>query len=99
MNIDKNTPLWQITVEELIFCIKQSLQPQDFLPTEEIHCKKEDEYLKGLKELASFLGISYSSTWRLKNEGVFDGAIIQRGRTILIHKETVLKLFADTNSK
>lgn len=97
MNIDKNTPLWQITVEELIFCIKQSLKPQDFVhPTE---TRKEDEYLKGLKELASYLGISYSTAWRLKNEGIFDSALIQRGRTILIHKQTALKLFADNNSK
>lgn len=97
-NIDKSTPVWQLTVEELVYCIKQSLPPQDFSSTNVDEIRKED-YIKGLRELADFLGISYSQVWRLKNKGIFDKAIKQRDRTIIIHKKTALELFNDEDLK
>lgn len=91
-NIDKSTPVWQLTVEELVYCIKQSIPPQNISSANKDEIKKED-YAHGLKELADFLGVSYSQVWRLKKAGVFDKAISQRGRIILIHKKTAFELF------
>ncbi|MDY3317493.1 DUF3853 family protein [Riemerella anatipestifer] len=100
--IDKDAPVWQMTVGELIYCIKESLPPQIFSSdnhTVEEQNVNNDDYIKGLKNLANFLGISYSQVWRLKRDGVFDEAIIQRQRTILIHKKKALELLAKEPSK
>lgn len=100
-HIDKDTPVWQLTLGELIYSIKESLPSQysssDNIPSEDKIDNKD--HITGLKNLAKFLGISYSHTWRLKKKGVFDKAITQRDRTIFINKQKIMELLAEEKSK
>lgn len=91
-NLDKDTPVWQLTLGELIYSIKQSFPQNIHFPIEN---DDEDHYITGLKELSKYLGISYSLTSKLKREGVFDRAIKQRNRTIIINKRIAIECFAE----
>ncbi|MEC5395240.1 DUF3853 family protein [Bergeyella sp. RCAD1439] len=88
-HIDKNTPIWQLTVEQLVSCIKESFPPQNFSIGNQ---EDTPEYITGLKDLAKFLNISYSQTWRMKKQGIFDEAIIQKERVIFINKKKVMEI-------
>ena len=54
-NLDKDTPVWQLTLGELIYSIKQSFPQNIHFPIEN---DDEDNYITGLKELSKYLGIS-----------------------------------------
>lgn len=89
---DLDTPLWQVTWGQFI----EYVEGKKSEPQEDKNIPSQDEkYIRGLKSLAKLLGISHHHAWRLKNEGVFDDAIKQRGRTILINKSKVIELFTD----
>lgn len=91
-----NKPLWQLTADEFIEILNSK-----FRPNAENENKHEQtpsyydnqEYAYGIQGLASLLGSSKRYAQRLKSEGVFDDAIIQKGRTIIIHKQKALELF------
>lgn len=78
-NIDPQTPIWQLTVEEFIQVSKN------------ISLEKKYEY--GLKGLAKILGCSVSKASEVKSSGLLDKAIIQNGNIIIIDKEMALQLF------
>ena len=78
-NIDPQTPIWQLTVEEFIQVSKN------------ISSEKKYEY--GLKGLAKILGCSVSKASEVKSSGLLDKAIIQNGNIIIIDKEMALQLF------
>lgn len=88
-----NKPLWQLTIGELVD-ILDSRQPKT-----EKEIEKTDEsktkYVYGLSGLASILGCSKNHAGKLKSTGVFDDAIIQNGRKIIIDSEKALELFKD----
>lgn len=86
MDRDYDTPVWQLTVRELLALIDKK---------QEITIKEESkkEYVYGLAGLAKTLGCSKNYAWKLKNTGMFDDAIIQNGRKIIIDSEKVLELF------
>ena len=79
-NIDPQTPLWQLTVEEFVEVLK--------------HLNNEIKYEYGLKGLAKILGCSVSKASEIKSTGLLDEAIIQNGNIIIIDKEKALELFA-----
>lgn len=99
--IDKDTPVWQLTLGELIYSIKQSLPPQVFSSDKNSseNTINDEDYITGLKNLARFLKISYSQAWKMKKKGLFDDAIIQVNRTIFIHKKKAIEILAEQNSK
>ena len=59
----------------------------------EIETVEKKEYVYGINGLADLIGCSKTHASRLKSQGIFDEAIIQRGRTIIIDKEKALELF------
>ena len=79
-NINPQTPLWQLTVEEFVEILK--------------HLNYEIKYEYGLKGLAKMLGCSISKASEIKSSGLLDEAIIQKGNIIIIDKEKALELFA-----
>lgn len=78
-NIDPQTPIWQLTVEEFLEISKS------------VNSEKKYEY--GLKGLAKILGCSISKASEVKSSGILDQAIIQNGNIIIIDKEKALELF------
>lgn len=79
-NIDPQTPIWKLMVEEFLEVCKE--------------LSSEGKYEYGLKGLAKLLGCSVSKASEIKSSGILNNAIIQRGNIIIINKEKALKLFA-----
>lgn len=90
--IDKNTPVWQLTVGELISIIDKKTD-NEASQEKKIVAEEIERYAHGLRGLAELIGCSKNHAAKLKSEGVFDGAIIQRGRKIIIDKQKALELF------
>ena len=80
-NIDSQTPIWQLTVEDFLEVSKK------------VNAEKKYEY--GLKGLAKILGCSISKASEVKSSGILDDAIIQNGNIIIIDKELALRLFGN----
>jgi len=93
MKIDKNTPIWQLTVAELIELMKEALQPQTV-----IH-QPEKRFVHGLKGIAQLFGCSWTTASEIKKSGAIDGAITQVGRTIVVDAELALQLAKSRKKK
>lgn len=78
-NIDPQTPIWRLTVEEFLEVSKE--------------LASENKYVYGLKGLAKMLGCSVSKASEIKSSGILDEAIIQNGNIIIIDKQKALELF------
>lgn len=78
-NIDPQTPIWQLTVEQFLEVSK--------------NLSSDKKYEYGLKGLAKILGCSVSKASEVKSSGILDKAIIQNGNIIIIDKEKALQLF------
>ncbi|MGQ1929028.1 DUF3853 family protein [Ornithobacterium rhinotracheale] len=85
MNDLYKTPITDLSVGELIDIINQKKVPQ----SPEI----EKNYVYGLKGLADLLGCSKTHAFKLKQSGIFDKAIIQNGKKIIVDADLALKLF------
>ena len=93
---DVNKPIWQLTIGEFVE-ILESKMPKSVV--EKNHKEKNDiTYVYGLDGLAKILGCSKNYAGRLKRTGIFDKAIKQKGRTIIVDVEMALKLF-NSNKK
>ncbi|WP_068597024.1 DUF3853 family protein [Vaginella massiliensis] len=82
-----NKPIWQLTVGEFLELLNKNNSNNVEPP------KTEKEYAYGINGLAMLLGCSKNYAWKLKSSGLFDEAIIQNGRKIIIDKEKALELF------
>ena len=90
MNIDRDTPMWQLTLGDFLQAFQKYTEPSNKI---EIETVEKKEYVYGINGLADLIGCSKTHASRLKSQGIFDEAIIQRGRTIIIDKEKALELF------
>lgn len=94
-----NTPLWQLTLGEVLEAIEMKIA--SVTPISEIEnpvLTEPKELVYGLAGLARLVGCSKNHAWKLKADGVFDGAIIQNNRLIIVDKEKALELFDKRNS-
>lgn len=88
---DFNKPLWQLTIGELV-TILDSRQPK--IESKNVEQKiNQPKYVYGIVGLANLLGCSKNHAGKLKGSGMFDEAIIQNGRKIIIDSEKALELF------
>ncbi len=83
--------VWQLTVNELVSILDKKIGNKTDT-TIKIDTSKR-EYVYGIKGLANLLGCSKTHAQNLKSSGLFDDAIIQNGRKIIIDKEKALELF------
>ena len=90
-----NKPLWQLTIGELVD-ILDSRQPKVANEIVEKD-RNETKYVYGLSGLAKLLNCSKIHAGKLKSSGMFDEAIIQNGRKIIIDSEKALELFKNRN--
>lgn len=96
MNFDRDTPMWQLSLGDFLQELQNIMKNPQELETPIIE-NKEKEYVYGIAGLAKLIGCSTSHAARLKAQGIFDEAIIQRGRKIIIDKELALDLFKNKN--
>lgn len=94
--IDPNTPIWQLTVGELKELLSSAVNP---VLAEKEYAVDTKAYVYGLNGLAKILGCSKTHASRLKSTGLFEEAIIQNGRKIIIDKDKALELFNKKNEK
>lgn len=92
-NFDK--PIWQLTIGEFVELIDSRISKKE----EEVSVSdvSNEKYVHGLAGLAKILGCSKNHAGKLKSSGIFDDAIIQNGRKIIIDSEKALELFKDKN--
>lgn len=83
--INRETPIWQLTVGEFETLIKNSIPKPVIQAT-----TKEEVY--GLNGIAEIFDCSKAQAQRIKNSGIIDGAITQLGRKIIVDKHLALKL-------
>lgn len=95
---DKNidTPIWQLTLRELLELINNN---KDLLKNPPKKTITHPNYVYGIHGLAKLLGCSKSHASKLKNSGKFDSAIIQNGRKIIIDSAKALELFKKNTPK
>ena len=84
--LDMNTPVWQLTVGELIDLVQKSMR------TEEAQREKEKELVYGIDGLARLLGCSKTTAQIRKSRGDFDSATYQTGRKVAFDKAKILDL-------
>lgn len=58
-----------------------------------VEVEQKNKHVYGIDGLARILGCSKSHASKLKGKGLFDKAIVQNGRKIIIDKEMALELF------
>ncbi len=92
---DYNRPIWQLTIGEFVEILDARNQESSKNPTQEKVFN--EKYVYGLSGLASLLGCSKNHAGKLKSKGIFDKAIIQNGRKIIIDSEKALELFKDNS--
>lgn len=84
-------PLWQFTLGEFLDAMKnQQIQSQQNVEQADY---TGEEYVYGIEGLAKLLGCSEPHAWKKKKEGIFDEAIIQNGRKIIVNRKKALELF------
>jgi len=93
---DLNRPLFSLTTGEFLSLIENSSKQTVIEIAKPEESKK---YAYGLKGLASLLGCSTVTASKLKGSGIFDKAITQVGRKIIIDTEKVLELNRLSKSK
>ena len=91
--IQDNTPIWQMTKGEFVQIFRELLCQNPNSSSQEVSIEQKKEYAYGLDGLARIIGCSKSHASKLKGKGLFDDAIVQNGRKIIIDKEKALELF------
>jgi hypothetical protein len=88
---DGDKPIWQLTIGEFVAILESRLPVGNI---ESISKNTTDiKYVYGIAGLAKLIGCSKNYAGILKRTGMFDEAISQNGRTIIIDAELALKLF------
>ena len=85
-NLDPNTPLFKLTLQELKSELIVEIQNQ----FSTLFPNKKYEY--GIKGLAKILVCSRAKASKIKNSGIIDEAIFQNGKIIVIDIEKALEL-------
>ncbi|MDO4729220.1 MAG: DUF3853 family protein [Bacteroidota bacterium] len=85
--LDKDMPLWKLTVGEYIELQKELNNPL---------LSKRYEY--GLSGLAKILGCSKTRAYEIKKSGMLKSAIYQHNNIIIIDRDKVLELIQQSNN-
>lgn len=87
--IDRDRPIWQLTVGELLDIL------QSERPVQKLEKTPEKRIVYGLKGIAEIFGCSTSTAQRIKNSGKIKKAITQVGRKIVVDADLALKLYSE----
>lgn len=84
--VDKETPIWQLTVGEFIELQEEVIRPQTVIS------QPEKKYVYGIAGIAELFGCSKTTANAIKQSGKIDKAIIQIGRKIAVDAELAMSL-------
>jgi hypothetical protein len=84
--VSKDTPIWQLTVQEFLELQQEALRPQTVIQ------QPEKRLVHGLEGIAQLFGCSRTTASEIKKSGVIDDAITQVGRTIVVDADLALQL-------
>jgi hypothetical protein len=87
--IDRDRPIWQLTIGELLDIL------QSERPVQKLEKTPEKRIVYGLKGIAEIFGCSTSTAQRIKNSGKIKKAITQVGRKIVVDADLALRLFRE----
>ncbi len=85
--INADTPIWQLTVGQLIEIIRECS-----LPSPKVDPHPDKRYVKGIDGIASLFGCSRPTALKLKKT-IIKEAVTQNGRVILTDAEMAIQLF------
>lgn len=88
MGLDKDAPIWTLTVGQFTELMNSLTKKEE--PDEQV--QQIDKYSYGLSGLAALLGCSKTTAWKIKDSGKIDKAIRQVGRKIIVDNEKALEL-------
>ena len=94
MQINDSTPLAALTVGQFKELFGEGTTRTEGNTDKNQPEPNEKRYLYSIKELASFLNVSYKTAWTLKDT-VLRPAVYQQGRVIMIDAEKVLELMSN----
>lgn len=89
------TPIWQLTVGEL----KDLIQETTGTKTEPKAMQTTEGYVYGIAGLAELIGTSKTTAQRIKSSGLFNEAITQIGRKMIINKKVVIEILSNKKLK
>jgi hypothetical protein len=84
--ISKETPIWQLTIGELMDVMKEELVPKPVV------IQPDRKYVYGLAGIADLFKCSRTTASAIKASGRIDKAITQVGRKIIVDAEMALDL-------
>jgi hypothetical protein len=90
--MDPDTPLFKLTVGELMDLIERRIKEQPAAESDRQIAPAGKRYVYGLAGIASLFGCSRTQAHRIKKSGKIDGAIKQTGRLIIVDAEKALEL-------
>ena len=93
--ISSNTPVWQLSVAELIELIDNQLNKTN----DNDQKKTEKQYLYGIAGISKLFNCSLATANRIKRSGVIDKAIRQVGKKIIIDAELAMQLINEGRRK
>jgi hypothetical protein len=96
--IDLNTPVWKLSIGDLLDLLKQVPQNSKPEPQTTVKDFTGSNLIHGLAGLAKLLGCSTRTASKIKQSGKIDGAIIQDGRIITIDSVKALELLQKSKS-
>lgn len=91
---DLNTPLFKLTVGELMDIIEGRIKEQPTGESDRQIAPAGKRYVYGLNGIASLFGCSRTQAYRIKSSGKIDSAIKQTGRLIIVDADKALELAA-----
>jgi hypothetical protein len=94
-NFDSNTPLFQLSVGDLLQLMEERKQPE---PVKVIDMTSE-KYVYHLDGLARLFGCSKTTANRIKQSGKIDKAITQIGNLIIVDADKAIQLAGAVNGK
>jgi hypothetical protein len=92
MKHDLNTPIWQLTLGQLLEAITEHLNPEQAQPTSP-PAEYDKNVVYGIDGIATLLGCSKTMVWKYRKKGWIEPAIRQRGRKIVCNAPLALALF------
>jgi hypothetical protein len=95
MDRDLNTPLWQLTLGDLLDAIQKLQQPEP----PKIEDYTDNKYVHNISGIAKLLGCSKPMVSTYRKEGWIEPAITQRGRKIICNAPLALELFGNQQNK
>lgn len=95
IEITLDTPIYHLTPRQLFDMQKEYMAMQE--KEEKPKPEQTPRYINNVEELAKVLGTSKSTIWKMKSEGLLDGAYSQHGKWIVFDTEKIIEKFRVTN--